>query len=228
MTTTSLEPTDIGTIYCVGRNYAAHAKELNNPIPKEPVIFVKARSTACHMPCEAGGVIDLPLSLNRCDHETEIVIRLGADLTHASPEQALAAISHYGMALDLTLREKQTELKQQSYPWDLAKSFVNACPMSSLIPFDSLLPLDDIEFELTINGETRQKGNSANMLFGIVDLIVFISQNIPLMAGDLVLTGTPEGVGPLNDQDQLQLSLNGQLVAQAVIVRKTGKETISK
>ena len=112
MTTTSLEPTDIGTIYCVGRNYAAHAKELNNPIPKEPVIFVKARSTACHMPCEAGGEIDLPLSLNRCDHETEIVIRLGADLTHASPEQALAAISHYGMALDLTLREKQTELKR--------------------------------------------------------------------------------------------------------------------
>lgn len=224
MTKISLNPTDIGTIYCVGRNYAAHAKELNNPIPKEPVIFVKARSTVCAMPFEAGtdtrAEIELPLSLNRCDHETEIVIRLGADLSNASPKQVLAAISHYGMALDLTLREKQTELKRQSYPWDLAKSFANACPISPLIPFDSQLPLDDMAFELTINGETRQKGNSANMLFGIVDLIVFISQNIPLMAGDLVLTGTPEGVGPLNDEDQLQLSLNGQLVAQATVVRK--------
>ncbi len=220
MTKTNLKPTDIGTIYCVGRNYAAHAKELNNPIPKEPVIFVKARSTVCAMPCKVGTDIELPLSLNRCDHETEIVIRLGADLSNASPEQALAAISHYGMALDLTLREKQTELKQQSYPWDLAKSFANACPVSPLIPFDSQIPLDDIEFELTINGETRQIGNSANMLFGIVDLIVFISQNIPLIAGDLVLTGTPEGVGPLNDKDQLQLSINGQVVAQAAIIRK--------
>lgn len=215
MSATTFQASDIGTIYCVGRNYAAHAKELNNPIPKEPVIFTKTRSTVCPL----DGEISLPASLNRVDHETEIMIRLGADLVDASPEQALAAISHYGIALDLTLREKQTELKQQSYPWDLAKSFVNACPVAQFLPFDSQQSLDNIEFELTINGESRQHGNTANMLFSTIDLIVFISQKIPLMAGDLVLTGTPEGVGPLNDGDQLVLSIDGQTQAQATIVR---------
>jgi 2-keto-4-pentenoate hydratase/2-oxohepta-3-ene-1,7-dioic acid hydratase in catechol pathway len=215
MENTTLSATDIGTIYCVGRNYAAHAKELNNPIPKEPVIFTKTRSSVC----DCSGEIQLPLSLKRCDHETEIAIRLGKDLQNANAEQVMLAISHYGIALDLTLREKQTELKQQSYPWDLAKSFANACPLSPLIPFDGQLALDDIDFSLTINGETRQQGNTTDMLFSIVDLIIFLGQKIPLMAGDLILTGTPEGVGPLNNDDKLVLTINGKMMAEATVVR---------
>ncbi|MFT4928446.1 MAG: 2-keto-4-pentenoate hydratase/2-oxohepta-3-ene-1,7-dioic acid hydratase in catechol pathway [Phenylobacterium sp.] len=208
---------DIGTIYCVGRNYAAHAKELNNPIPSEPVIFTKTRSTACAL----SGEIAIPSALNRCDHETEIAIRLGQDLFEASAEQVLAAISHYGIGLDLTLREKQTELKQKSYPWDLAKSFINATPLSGMLPFnaDKTVNLEDIDFSLSINGEIRQQGNTSNMLFSIINLTQFLSQRIPLQAGDLILTGTPEGVGPVNHNDQLVLSLNGETVAEATIVR---------
>jgi 2-keto-4-pentenoate hydratase/2-oxohepta-3-ene-1,7-dioic acid hydratase in catechol pathway len=211
----SFKANEIGTIYCVGRNYAAHAKELNNPIPKEPVIFTKARSTVC--PCD--GEIALPLALTRCDHETEIIIRLKKNLIDADKAQVLDAISHYGMALDLTLRDKQTELKNKGHSWDLAKSFVNACPIAPLIPFDNQT-LDNMAFALTINGETKQQGNTADMLFSIVDLIIFISQRIPLMAGDMILTGTPAGVGPLNAQDELQLWLNGELQSTATIIRQ--------
>jgi 2-keto-4-pentenoate hydratase/2-oxohepta-3-ene-1,7-dioic acid hydratase in catechol pathway len=168
--------------------------------------------------CPLAGEIVLPLSLERCDHETEIIVRLDKDLFNADASQVLDAISHYGIALDLTLREKQTELKQQGYSWDLAKSFPNACPIAPLMPFDGQ-SLDNMTFSLTINGEVRQQGNTADMLFSIVDLVVFISRNIPLMAGDMILTGTPEGVGPLNDQDKLELSLNGETQAQATIVR---------
>ena len=212
----TLTPDDIGTIYCVGRNYAAHAHELNNPIPTEPVIFTKARSTVCPL----AGDIELPLSLGRCEHETEIAIRLGSNLYQASDEQVLAAISHYGIGLDLTLREKQTELKQNRYPWDLSKSFVNACPLSAMLPFNQQMPLDNIDFSLTINGQVRQQGNTANMLFSAVSLISFLSQRMALMAGDLILTGTPEGVGPLLHHDQLVLSMNDKTLAEATIVRQ--------
>jgi 2-keto-4-pentenoate hydratase/2-oxohepta-3-ene-1,7-dioic acid hydratase in catechol pathway len=216
MSVMNLTPETVGTIYCIGRNYVAHAKELNNPVPSEPVIFTKTRASLCPL----AGEITLPLALKRCDHETEIAIRLGNDLFQATQAQALAAISHYGLALDLTLREKQTELKQKSYPWDLAKSFANACPLSELMPFDSQMALQDINFSLSINGDIRQQGNSADMIFSIVEQLVFISQTIPLMAGDLLLTGTPEGVGPLEDNDQLSLSLNSQMMGQATIVRR--------
>lgn len=215
MSVATFTTSDIGTIYCVGRNYAAHAKELNNPIPSEPVIFTKTRATVCAL----SGEINLPLSLNRCDHETEIAIRLGKDLFQANSEQVLAAISHYGIGLDLTLREKQTELKQQRYPWDLAKSFANASPLSPMLPFDSKVSLDNIDFALSINGDIRQQGNTANMLFSIVGLIEFLSQKMPLLAGDLILTGTPEGVGPLEHNDKLVLTLNHQTIAEAVICR---------
>jgi 2-keto-4-pentenoate hydratase/2-oxohepta-3-ene-1,7-dioic acid hydratase in catechol pathway len=215
MSKTTLHPKDIGTLYCVGRNYAAHAKELNNPIPKEPVIFTKTRSSFCQF----NGEIALPLALGRCDHETEVIIRIDKDLFNADQSQVLNAISHYGMALDLTLRDKQTELKNKGHSWDLAKSFTNACTIAPLLTFDNQ-SLSDISFSLTINGQTKQQGNCTDMLFSIIDLVIFISKNIPLMAGDMILTGTPEGVGPLNDQDTLQLFLNGQLQSTATIVRK--------
>lgn len=224
MSATIFNRDNIGTIYCIGRNYAAHAKELNNPVPTEPVIFTKARATVCAL----SGEIHLPAALQRCDHETEIAIRLGSDLF--APTQAggaplgerdiIRAISHYGIALDLTLRERQSELKQQRYPWDLAKSFVNACPLSAMASFDGKMSLQNIDFSLSINGELRQHGNSSKMLFSIVEQIRFIAQKIPLMVGDIILTGTPEGVGPLHHNDQLAISLNGKALATASIVRQ--------
>lgn len=205
----------IGSIYCVGRNYADHAKELNNPVPKEPIIFTK--SPACIVPFE--GKILLPLNLGRCDYETEIAIQLGTDLYQADQNQVLQAISNVGIALDLTLRDRQSELKAKKHPWDLAKSFVNACPLSRLRKVDRVTELEELEIRLEINGEVRQKGSTKQMLFSIPDLITFISQHIPLRSGDIILTGTPANVGPLNNNDYLVAFLNEEAIAEAEIIR---------
>ncbi|MGK7918440.1 MAG: fumarylacetoacetate hydrolase family protein [Trichodesmium sp.] len=206
----------IGSIYCVGRNYADHAKELNNPVPKEPIIFTK--SPACIVPFE--GKILLPLNLGRCDYETEIAVQLGNDLYQGDRNQVLEAVSDVGIALDLTLRDKQNELRAKKYPWVLAKSFANACPLSKLRKVDRVTELEELEIRLEVNGEVRQQGSTNQMLFSIQDLLCFISQQIPLRSGDIILTGTPANVGPLNNSDYLLAFLNGEAIAEAEIIRK--------
>ncbi|MDJ0554166.1 MAG: fumarylacetoacetate hydrolase family protein [Microcoleaceae cyanobacterium MO_207.B10] len=206
----------IGSIYCVGRNYADHAKELNNPVPKEPIIFTK--SPACIVPFE--GKILLPLNLGRCDYETEIAVQLGNDLYQGDRNQVLEVVSDVGIALDLTLRDKQNELRAKKYPWDLAKSFANACPLSKLRKVDHVTELEELEIRLEVNGEVRQQGSTKQMLFSIQDLLCFISQQIPLRSGDIILTGTPANVGPLNNNDYLVAFLNGEVIAEAEIIRK--------
>ena len=211
-----ITPQDIGTIYCIGRNWAKHAKELNNPIPTEPLIFTKVRTTLCPF----DQVIDLPLSLGRCDHELEVAILIDKPLYNANAQQAKAAISHYGLALDLTLRNTQSEIKQKGQPWFKAKSFNNATPISPMLPFSTNIDLTNIQFSLTINDEIRQQGSSADMLNPIIDFIIAASQQVQLLPGDLLLTGTPEGVGPLHHQDKLTASINGKQLCQSQINRQ--------
>lgn len=206
----------IGSIYCVGRNYADHAKELHNPVPTEPIIFTK--SSACVVPFE--GKIFLPLSLGRCDYETEIAVQLGSNLYQADQNQVLQAVSYVGIALDLTLRDKQNELKAKKHPWDLAKSFENACPLSKLCKVNHITEIEALEMRLEVNGEVRQQGSTKQMLFSIQALITFINQHIPLREGDIILTGTPANVAPLNNNDYLVAFLNGKAIAEAEIVRE--------
>ena len=208
-------PKTIGSIYCVGRNYADHAKELHNPVPTEPIIFTK--SPACVVPFE--GKIFLPLNLGRCDYETEIAIQLATDLYQADLNEVLQAISSFGIALDLTLRDRQNELKARKHPWDLAKSFVNACPLSRFCLVNDVREIEELEMRLEVNGEVRQQGSTKQMLFSIPDLITFISQQIPLRSGDIILTGTPANVAPLNNNDYLVAFLNGEAIAEAEIIR---------
>ena len=212
---THLNPTDIGTIYCIGRNWVKHAQELNNPIPTEPLIFTKTRSTLCSV----NGDISIAKHLGRCDHELEIAILIDQPLHNATQEQALNAISHYGIALDLTLRDCQTELKQKGHPWFKAKNFDNATPISPLFAFDHTIDLQNIDFSLSINDEIRQHGHSKDMLFSIVQFICATSAQTPLLPGDLFLTGTPEGVGPLHHQDKLSITLNQKIIAEGQIIR---------
>lgn len=212
----TIKAQDIGSIYCIGRNWAKHAKELNNPIPTTPLIFTKVSTTLCPF----DNIIDLPLSLGRCDHELEIAILIDQPLHNASFEQAKAAISHYGIALDLTLRDCQSELKAKGQPWFKAKNFVNALPISPMLPFNQDIDLTNIRFSLVINDEIRQQGTSADMLNPIIDFIIAASEHVPLQPGDLLLTGTPEGVGPLNHQDKLEASINGNTLCQCQINRQ--------
>ena len=210
-----LTSADVPAVYCVGRNYADHARELNNPVPTSPLIFMK--SPACIVPF--ADTLVLPAALGRCDHELEIVVRLRAPLRDADPAHALAAVGHMGLALDLTLRDAQSALKRKGHPWVLAKSFPGACPLAPLHPVEDVGRLLDGRLVLTINGQVRQDGHVRQMIFPIATLLSFLSHRIPLRAGDLLLTGTPSGVGPLQDGDVLVGSLDGVVQGTMTIKR---------
>jgi 2-keto-4-pentenoate hydratase/2-oxohepta-3-ene-1,7-dioic acid hydratase in catechol pathway len=181
----------IGKVVCIGRNYAEHAKELDNPVPTEPLLFIKPGS--CVVPLEA-----------------EIAVLIGKPLsTKPSREEVLDAISGFAPALDLTLRDKQAELKAKGLPWEIAKSFDGAAVIAPFVVGSTFADLTDIGIRLTINGEVRQDGNSSAMLNPIVPMIQHMAGCFSLQAGDVILTGTPVGVGPLNVGDEIVLELPG-------------------
>jgi 2-keto-4-pentenoate hydratase/2-oxohepta-3-ene-1,7-dioic acid hydratase in catechol pathway len=214
-----LYPHALGKIVCVGRNYAAHAKELNNPIPSEPILFIKPASSAVPFApaftiCEDQGSVH---------YELEIAILIGKTLANATPAQVAAGIAGVGLALDLTLRDLQATLKEKGHPWERAKSFDGACPMTDFVSIDSSKPADWQALELILekNGQIQQQGRSADMLFSILPLIAHMSENFSLQPGDVVLTGTPAGVGPLTIGDDLIGSLllaNKTLLTRVTVV----------
>ena len=196
----------LGKVVCVGRNYAEHARELNNPIPEEPLLFIKPASAA--VPLQGGFAI--PQERGAVHYETEIAVLIGKPLSRQpSDEEILDALSGFGVALDLTLRDVQNRLKEKGHPWEVAKAFDGACPLSPFVPADAVADLADIGVRLTLNGEVRQDGNSRDMLTPILELIRYISGHFSLQPGDVVLTGTPAGVGPLAHGDQLSVELPG-------------------
>ncbi|HET8710760.1 MAG TPA: fumarylacetoacetate hydrolase family protein [Spongiibacteraceae bacterium] len=188
----------LGKIVCVGRNYAAHAAELNNPIPTEPILFMKPASAAC----DFAQPLRIPHDRGSVHHETELAILIGAHLSNADAKQAQRAIAGIGIALDLTLRDLQDKLKKEGQPWERAKAFDGAYPISHFIDATNI-DLQNLSLQLYRNDHLQQDGNTSQMLFGVVDLIVEISKNFSLQPGDIVSTGTPAGVGPLQSGDRL-------------------------
>lgn len=203
----------LGKIVCIGRNYAEHAKELNNPVPDEPLLFIKPATAAVHITRP----IELPQNRGEVHYETELAVLIGRPLTQASASEAEAAILGYGLALDLTLRDVQTRLKEKGYPWERAKAFDGACPLSPFVSADKLRG-DNIGFSLDIDGERRQTGHTREMLNPVVPLIAHMSSQFSLMPGDVVLTGTPKGVGPLQSGQTLTLELEELLFLQTQVV----------
>lgn len=209
------EPVELppGKIICVGRNYAAHAKELNNPVPTAPILFIKPATSARAM---SEGVV-FPKNQGACHHELEMSVLIGKSLTAASEREAENAIVGFGLALDLTLRDVQSRLKEQGHPWEIAKSFDGACPLSEFVAADLLMDPQNTFLELQINGEVRQQGNTADMITPLYALIAHMSQHFSLMPGDVVLTGTPAGVGPLHSGDRLQARLGKILQCETTV-----------
>nr|BFE92360.1 hypothetical protein GCM10020185_28960 [Pseudomonas brassicacearum subsp. brassicacearum] len=196
----------VGKVVCIGRNYAEHAKELDNPVPTEPLLFIKPGS--CVVPLEGG--FSIPADRGSVHYEAEIAVLIGKPLsTKPSVEEVLDAISGFAPALDLTLRDKQAELKAKGLPWEVAKSFDGAAVLAPFVSSGTFADLTDIPVRLTINGEVRQDGNSSLMLNPIVPMIQYMAGCFSLQAGDVILTGTPAGVGPLNAGDELVLELPG-------------------
>lgn len=209
-------PWALGKVVCVGRNYADHAKELNNPVPSAPILFIKPASAVVPF----AGEIKLPLAKGECHHELELALLIGKTLTAAPPSEAASGIAGYGLALDLTLRELQSQLKAKGHPWEVAKSFDGACPVSEFIATAELKEPQQAQLQLLVNEQLRQDGNTSDMLTPILALVSYISEHFTLQPGDIVLTGTPAGVGPLEDGDRLEATLNGQPMATARVKRK--------
>ncbi|MCX7977860.1 MAG: fumarylacetoacetate hydrolase family protein [Bdellovibrionaceae bacterium] len=189
----------IRNIWAVGRNYADHAKELGNSVPSSPLFFLKAGSCAV-----IGNEFSLPEWARDVHHELEIALQFGEDLE----------ICSWGLALDLTERRLQSELKSRGEPWTLAKSFTGACPISSLLPWPKEGLPKDMELKLFVNGTIRQTGTLGQMIFSPAELVDFAKSHFPLCPGDLLLTGTPSGVGPLKKGDVLLAQAGSLLLHQ--------------
>ena len=196
----------LGKVVCVGRNYAEHAKELNNPLPTEPLLFIKPGSSV--VPFEGG--FSIPEGRGEVHYEAEIAVLIGKPLSpQPNEEQVVDAISGFAPALDLTLRDVQSKLKDKGHPWEIAKAFDGACVLAPFVPGDGVEDLAAIAIRLSINGEVRQDGISGDMIFPIIKVIQAICGHFSLQPGDVILTGTPAGVGPLNKGDSLELELLG-------------------
>lgn len=196
----------LGKVVCVGRNYAEHAAELNNPVPSQPLLFIKPASAVVPM----SAPLHLPTGQGDVHYETELAILIGQPLTRASESDALAAVAGVGLALDLTLRDLQSDLKSKGHPWERAKAFDGACPLSPFLPLQGA-DLDDLGFSLAVDGTVQQRGHTADMITPVLKLIAHISETFSLHPGDVVLTGTPAGVGKLKPGQHLELELDGGL-----------------
>jgi 2-keto-4-pentenoate hydratase/2-oxohepta-3-ene-1,7-dioic acid hydratase in catechol pathway len=195
----------VGKVVCVGRNYAEHAKELNNPIPTEPLLFMKPASSLVAF----DGDLSLPTRLGEIHYESEIAVLIGERLSsdNVSSEAIARSIVGVAAALDLTLRDVQSTLKEKGQPWEKAKAFDGACPISAFVPISEVSDLTDLDIALDIDDRRVQQGNAKEMLTPIAELLRYIVQYFTLMPGDVVLTGTPKGVGALSGNQALTLHL---------------------
>ncbi|MCS7005662.1 MAG: fumarylacetoacetate hydrolase family protein [Cytophagales bacterium] len=184
----------------VGRNYLDHVRELQNEKPETPVIFMKPETALLrnHQP------FYLPEFSQNIQHEIEVVIRIGKEGKHISEKFAHKYIDGIGIGIDFTARDLQNQLKAKGLPWELAKSFDYSAPVSEMIPPSEFPDIQNIEFRLDVNGQTRQKGNTSQMIFSISFLIAHISKYITLKKGDLIFTGTPQGVSSVQIDDHLE------------------------
>lgn len=202
----------VGKVVCIGRNYLDHIRELNNAVPETPILFMKPATALVGL----DEPIRLPSGRGECHHEVELAVLVGQELRDADIATVRRAVAGYGIALDLTLRDLQNALKKQGHPWETAKAFDGSCPLSPFFQPEALADPQATDLMLRVNGEPRQQGNTRLMMIGIFELMAYISTHFTLQPGDVVLTGTPAGVGPLRSGDRLVLSLAGHEFAARV------------
>jgi 5-carboxymethyl-2-hydroxymuconate isomerase len=193
----------LGKIVCIARNYAEHIRELGNEVPDRPVFFMKPASSVIG----EGERIVIPAFSQDCQHEVELAILIGCTIKGISVTDALSAVAGYGVAIDLTLRDVQGELKSKGLPWEVAKAFDTACPLSDFVAAEAVGDPQNLTIALKVNGEVRQQATTALMLRPIPQLIAEIAAIFTLEAGDVILTGTPAGVSRLCSGDQVTATI---------------------
>jgi len=192
-------------IFCIGRNYAAHAKEMNSAVPDKPMVFMKP-STALLKP---GAEFYYPDFATNIHYECEVVLKICKNGRHIQRQFASNYFQEISLGLDLTERSIQKQCKDKGHPWEIAKSWDHSAPIGKFVSKEEFTSMDSITFELEQNGKTVQSGNTRDLIFDFETLIVYISKLFTLQNGDLIYTGTPEGVGPINKNDNLIAKLGG-------------------
>ncbi len=186
-------------IIAVGRNYAEHIRELNNEQPDDPVIFTKPETAILYN----NAPFFYPDFSSDIHHEVEVLVKINRLGKNIEQQFAHKYYDEIGIGIDFTARDLQSRLKAKSLPWDLAKGFNGSAPISAFVPKTDFTDLQNLNFRLDVNGQTKQQGNTSLMLFSIDYLIAFVSRFFLLQQGDILFTGTPAGVGPVQINDQL-------------------------
>lgn len=193
----------VGKVVCVGRNFADHAKELKNEIPETPLLFIKPETALVSM----APAFYFPTHQGSCHYECELAFLVRKEMKQVLASDVWAHLAGVGLALDLTLREVQDQLKKKGHPWEVAKAFDGSCPVSPFISAQYVKEREMLGFTLEIDQTLRQVGFVREMIFSVERLIAYMSQNFTLRAGDIILTGTPKGVAALSDQSHLSFAL---------------------
>ena len=199
------EPLRPGKLLCIGRNYAEHAAEMKSEVPDEPMVFLKP-STAL---VRDEGTVVLPPQSEEVHHEVELVAVIGPGGKNIAEADALGHVTGYAAGLDMTARDLQRGAKERRHPWSVAKGFDTFAPLGPIAPPQEAPGVQEAAVRLLVNGETRQDGHTRHMIFSVAQLVAYCSRVFTLEAGDLIYTGTPEGVGPVEDGDQLEARVEG-------------------
>ncbi len=197
------EVLEVRKIFCIGRNYAEHAKEMKAAVPEAPIFFLKPTTAIIGN----GGTIQKPAISNDLHHEVEMTVLIGRGGAQIRKDDALSHVAGYGIGLDMTLRDIQSEAKKKGLPWTLAKGFDTSAPLSAFVPAGQVQDPHNLGVRLDVNGLTRQSSNTKNFIFKVEELIAYISQFFTFERGDVIYTGTPDGVARTSSGDQLEAQL---------------------
>jgi 5-carboxymethyl-2-hydroxymuconate isomerase len=195
----------INNIFCIGKNYADHAKEMGGDIPKEPVIFLKPTSAVI----PNGSPIIIPPMSSNIHHEVELTVLIGKGGKNIRRSSAMDHVAGYGVGLDMTMRDRQSEAKKAGNPWAVSKGFDTSAPLSPFVAASSVGDPHELEITLKVNGAVRQHSNTKHMIFRIDVLIEYLSSIFTLEEGDIIYTGTPEGVAQVVAGDMLEAVIPG-------------------
>ncbi|MBS1271107.1 MAG: putative protein YcgM [Candidatus Marinimicrobia bacterium] len=207
------EQHDVGSIYCVGKNYLPHIQEMQSKIPDAPVIFLKPSSALV----KPDTVLKFPMEKGVVHHEVEIVLLIGKTGRRINKEDAWSYIAGYALGVDFTLRQIQRQLKDKGLPWLLSKGFDHSAGITQFRRMPSRDEFEEKEFWLDLNDKRKQTGKVSDMIFDIPTLITFLSRTITLEKGDLIYTGTPSGVGKVEAHDEVKIGIDGVIEATFAI-----------
>ena len=210
------EPTlSIGKIICLARTYRKHAVEMKSAPPPNPILFLKPASAVIF----SGDIIHYPYQSNCVHHEVEVGVVIGKKACNISKKNALEVVKGYLVGLDITARDIQTQAKKEGWPWSIAKGFDTFAPISDVVSSAYVSNPNDISFRLWVNSKLRQQGNTSQMIWDIETLISYISSIMTLESGDLILTGTPEGVSEIMVGDEITAELTGFIDLKVTVER---------